>query len=310
MEIRQLRYFVTVAQTRHFGRAAERLHMAQSPLSQAIRQLESQVGATLFTRTTRRVELTPAGEALLRDARRILDSVESAQTRVRLIEAGNTGLLRVGATGLAAFRHLPQLARIAARETPGLVLRFQPDLLTPAQESALAENRIDLAVLRPPMRRTGLSSRLITRERLVLAVPGSHRLAGDEPVALTELRDEDFVGYDAPDSVVAATVTRACLAAGFLPRRTRGVSETSIILTLVAAGLGVALLPESVLALRVDGVRYVPVADDVTVDLALAWRSGDPSPALTRLVEALEANGFVSADAEVSPPHAPLGGAR
>ena len=102
MEIRQLRYFVTVAQTRHFGRAAERLHMAQSPLSQAIRQLESQVGATLFTRTTRRVELTPAGEAFLRDARRILDSVEAAQTRVPLIEAGNTGLLRVGATGLAA----------------------------------------------------------------------------------------------------------------------------------------------------------------------------------------------------------------
>jgi DNA-binding transcriptional LysR family regulator len=311
MEIRQLRYFVTVAQTRHFGRAAERLHMAQSPLSQAIRQLESQVGATLFTRTTRRVELTPAGEAFLQDARRILDSVESAQTRVRLIEAGNTGLLRVGATGLAAFRQLPQLARIAARETPGLMLRFQPDLLTPAQELALAENRIDLAVLRPPLRRTGLSSRLITRERLVLAVPGSHRLAGDEPVGLAELRDEDFVGYDAPDSVVATTVTQACLAAGFLPRRTHEVSETSIILTLVAAGLGVALLPESVLTLRVDGVRYVPVADDVAVDLALAWRRGDPWPALTRLVEALEANGFVATDAEVSPPHAvPLGGAR
>ncbi|SDN85520.1 LysR substrate-binding domain-containing protein [Geodermatophilus sp. DSM 45219] len=314
MEIRQLRYFVTVAETRHFGRAAERLHMAQSPLSQAIRQLESQVGATLFTRTTRRVELTPAGEAFLRDARRILDSVEAAQARVRLIEAGSTGLLRVGATGLAAFRHLPQLARIAARETPGLVLRFSPDLLTPAQKLALVENRIDLAVLRPPLRRTGLSSRLITRERLVLAAPGSHRLAGDEPVALAELRDEDFVGYDAPDSVVAATVTRACLAAGFLPRRTHGVSETSIVLTLVAAGLGVALLPESVRALRVDGVRYVPVADDVCIDLALAWRTGDPAPALTRLVEALEANGFVAADAEASPPSpphaAPLGGAR
>jgi DNA-binding transcriptional LysR family regulator len=133
-------------------------------------------------------------------------------------------------------------------------------------------------------------------------------------VALAELRNEDFVGYDAPDSVVATTVTQACLAAGFLPRRTHEVSETSIILTLVAAGLGVALLPESVLALRVDGVSYVPVADDVAVDLALAWRSGDPSPALTRLVEALEANGFVAADAVVSPPSpphaAPLGGAR
>jgi DNA-binding transcriptional LysR family regulator len=314
VELRQLRYFVTVAQTRHFGEAAQLLHMAQSPLSQAIRQLESQLGAMVFTRTTRRVELTPAGETLLRDALRILDAVEAAQTRVRLVESGNTGLLRVGATGLAAFRQLPRLARVAAREMPGLVLRFQPDLLTPAQELALEEDRIDLAVLRPPLRRTGLSARLVARERLTLVVPESHRLDGDEPVALSELRDEDFVVYSTPDSVVATVVTQACLAAGFLPRRAQEVAETSIMLTLVAAGLGVALLPESVLALRVEGVRYVPVADDVHIDLALAWRSDDRSPALSRLIEALEANGFITPDADVSvppPPHVvPLGGAR
>jgi DNA-binding transcriptional LysR family regulator len=296
VEIRQLRYFVAVAQTRHFGQAAERLHMAQSPLSQAIRQLESQVGTALFVRTTRRVDLTPAGEAFLRDALRILESVEAAQARVRLIGEGSTGLLRVGATGLAAFRHLPQLARIAARELPGLVLRFLPDLLTPAQELALDEDRIDLAVLRPPLRRPGLMSRLIARERLVLAVPRGHHLVGEEPVALAELRDEDFVVYGTRDSVVDTAVTQACLAAGFLPRRAHEVAETSIMLTLVAAGLGVALLPESVLALRVDGVRYVPVADDVHIDLSLAWRSDNNSPALARLVEALEANGFVPSD--------------
>jgi len=293
VEIRQLRYFVTVAQTRHFGQAAERLHMAQSPLSQAIRQLESQVGAALFVRTTRRVDLTPAGEALLRDALRILESVDAAQGRVRLIGEGSSGLVRVGATGLAAFRHLPQLARIAARELPGLVLRYVPDLLTPAQERALEEDRIDLAVLRPPLRGDGLESRLIARERVVLAVPTTHHLVGDEPVALAELREEDFVVYGARDSVVDAAITQACFAAGFLPRRAHEVAETSIMLTLVAAGLGVALLPESVLALRIDGVRYVPVADDIHIDLALAWRRDDASPVLARLVEALEANGFV-----------------
>jgi DNA-binding transcriptional LysR family regulator len=293
MEIRQLRYFVTVAQTRHFGQAAERLHMAQSPLSQAIRQLESQVGATLFNRTTRRVDLTPAGEAFLRDAQRILASVETAKERVQRIGDGHSGLLRVGCTGLAAYRHLPQLARIAARELPDLILRFVPDLLTPAQEEALADDRIDLAVLRPPLRRTGLAMREIARERLVLAVGQQHRLSGDALVALVELRDEDFVGYARPDSVVNAAVTQACLAAGFLPRRSHEAAETSIVLTLVAAGLGVALLPESALALRVDGIRFVAVADDASVDLALAWRRGDLNPALARLVEALEANGFV-----------------
>lgn len=293
MEIRQLRYFVAVAQTRHFGRAAERLHMAQSPLSQAIRQLEAEVGAALFVRTTRRVDLTPAGEALLHDALRILESVDAAQGRVRLIGEGRSGLLRVGATGLAAFRHLPRLARIAAREVPGLVLRFVPDLLTPAQERALHTDRIDLAVLRPPLRSEGLDSRLIARERLVLAVPATHHLPDGEPVALAELRDEDFVVYGTPDSVVAAAVTRACFAAGFLPRRAHEVAETTIMLTLVAAGLGVALLPESVQSLRIDGVRYVPVADDVHIDLALAWRRDDPAPSLARLVEALEADGFL-----------------
>jgi DNA-binding transcriptional LysR family regulator len=294
VEIRQLRYFVAVAQTRHFGQAAERLHMAQSPLSQAIRQLESQVGATLFTRTTRRVELTPAGEALLRDALRILESVESAQERVRLVSDGHSGLLRVGATGLAAFRQLPRLARIAARAVPGLVLRFQPDLLTPMQERALSEDRIDLGVLRPPLRDTDLTSRLITRERLVLAVGEDHRLGRDDRVDLADLHDEDFVVYGDADSVVNATTTQACLAAGFLPRRSHEARETSVMLTHVAAGLGVALLPESVLALRVDGVRYLPVADDVHIDLALAWRRDDHSPALDRLLSALETSGFLT----------------
>lgn len=301
MEIRHLRYFVTVAQTRHFGQAAEQLHMAQSPLSQAIRQLESQVGATLFTRTTRRVELTPAGEAFLGDARRLLAAMADAQEHVQLVAAGSTGLVRVGATGLAALRHLPRLARIAARELPGLVLRFQPDLLTPAQEVALEQERIDLAVLRPPLRHTGLSSRLVARERFVLAVGPGSRLVGDEPVVLSDLHAEDFVVYADPDSVVNAAATQACLAAGFLPRRAHEAGQTSIMLTLVAAGLGVALLPESVRGLHVDGVRYLAVADDVHVDVALAWRSHDPSPALARLLEALEVDGFLLPDRCTAP---------
>jgi DNA-binding transcriptional LysR family regulator len=307
VEIRHLQYFVAVAGTRHFGQAAERLHMAQSPLSQAIRQLESQVGATLFDRTTRRVELTPAGEAFLRDARRLLDAVEAAQNRVQLIGDGRAGLLRVGATGLAAFRHLPRLARIAARELPGLVLRFRPDLLTPAQELALEEDRIDLAVLRPPLRRARLSARLIARERLVLAAPAEHGLTGNGAVRLAELREEDFVVYSAPDSVVNTVVTQACLSAGFLPRRTHEAGEVSILLTMVAAGLGVAVLPESVQALHVDGVRFVSVEDDVYVDLALGWRTDDPSPALARLLQALEDSDFLAADVgPSSAPHSPV----
>src|SRR3954468_24808641 len=111
MEVRQLRYFVTVAHTRHFGRAAEQLHIAQSPLSQAIRQLESHLGAPLFERTTRRGDLTAAGEALLPEAVRIVASLDAARDQVGRVAAGALGRLRVGATGLATYRHVPELVR-------------------------------------------------------------------------------------------------------------------------------------------------------------------------------------------------------
>lgn len=290
MELRQLRYFVAVAETRHFSRAAERLHMAQSPLSQAIRQLEAQIGATLFERTTRRVDLTPAGEAFYRDALRILDSVETSKLRVGRVAAGDAGVLTVAATGLAAYRVLPRLGRLAAREMPGVSLRFVPGLLTTAQEDALVEGRIDVGVLRPPVVRPELSVRSLVRERFVAVLPEDHRLAGRDRLRLADLADDPFVLYGTPGSVVDAIVAKACLDAGFLPRRAEESPDTPVLLTHVASGAGVAVLPESVTALGADGVRYVPVADDAEVEVALAWRTADPSPALAQLLDTVAAD--------------------
>lgn len=290
MELRQLRYFVAVAETRHFSRAAERLHMAQSPLSQAIRQLEAQVGATLFERTTRRVDLTPAGEAFCADAVRILDAVGTATLRVGRVAAGDTGVLTVAATGLAAYRVLPRLGRLVAREMPGVSLRFRPGLLTSGQEDALVEGRIDVGVLRPPVVRPELSVRPLARERLVAVLPDDHALAGRDAVALADLAGEPFVLYGTVDSVVDSIVAKACLDAGFLPRRAEESPDTPILLTHVASGAGVAVLPESVRALAADGVRYVPLAETVEVEVALAWRTDDPSPALARLLDTVAAH--------------------
>lgn len=276
--------------------------MAQSPLSQAIRQLESQVGATLLDRTTRRVDLTPAGAAFLADAVRILSSVEDARTRVEHIAAGHTGVLTVGTTDLAAYRVLPRLARTAAAEMPGVTLRFVPGLLTAAQEEALVERRIDVAVLRPPLLRPGLTVRRLARERMVVAVPDGHRLVEQRgPVRLSDLETEGFVAYGVPGSVVDSVVVQACLNVGFLPRRTGEAAQTPIMLTLVAAGTGIAVLPESVRALQVDGVTYLPLADEATVELALAWRSDDRSPALARLVDALESGGTLPPPDDTDP---------
>jgi DNA-binding transcriptional LysR family regulator len=297
VELRQLRYFVTVARTRHFGRAAEQLHIAGSPLSQAIRQLESHLGTPLFERTTRRVDLTPAGEALLPEAVRILESVGAAREQVSRVAAGDLGRLRIGATALATYRHVPELVRRLGDELPGLALRFRTEMLTPALEAALTDHRIDLAVLRPPVGDDAIATRVLARERLVLAVPSGWSGVGGDPtwegpddgaVALGDLADEEFVVYSAPGSVVGAAADRACRGAGFVPRRTHEADQTSIVLALVAAGLGVALLPESVLAVTVDGVRYRELADcDVTADVALAWRREDPSPVLEKALAVL-----------------------
>ncbi|WP_433785448.1 LysR substrate-binding domain-containing protein [Actinomycetospora sp. CA-101289] len=301
METRQLRYFVAVAETRHFGRAAERLHIAQSPLSQAIRQLESQLGAPLFERTTRRVDLTAAGEALLPEAVRILASLDAARDQVGRVAAGALGRLRVGATGLATYGHLPALVRRLDEELPGLALSFATEMLTPALEAALGEHTIDLAVLRLPVADPALAHHVLARERLVLAVPrasglvracpcqGTEKHAHPTPVRLADLADEDFVVYSAPGSVVGDAAARACRAAGFTPRHTHEADQTSIVLALVAAGAGVALLPSSVLAVAVAGVHYVELEDHdpVTTDVALAWRRDDPRPALARALEVL-----------------------
>ncbi|PVZ07721.1 LysR family transcriptional regulator [Actinomycetospora cinnamomea] len=314
METRQLRYFVAVAETRHFGRAAERLHIAQSPLSQAIRQLESQLGAPLFERTTRRVDLTAAGEALLPEAVRILASLDAARDQVGRVAAGALGRLRVGATGLATYRYVPDLVRRLADEAPGLELAFVTEMLTPALEAALADHRIDLAVLRAPVSDPAIARHVLAREHLVLAVPAGHRLAVESegrpgcvprsegrprcedpaPTRLGDLADEDFVVYAPPGSVVGEAAARACRAAGFTPRRTHSADQTSIVLALVSAGAGVALLPSSVLAVGVAGVRYLeideppsPGHDPVTTDVALAWRRDDPSPALARALAVL-----------------------
>ena len=293
MEIRQLRYFVAVAETRHFGQAAEQLHMAQSPLSQAIRQLESQVGAPLFARTTRRVDLTPAGHAFLGDALRILASIDDAQQRVQDISAGLQGVLTVGTTDLVAYRILPRLARAVAQDLPDVTLRFVPGLLTVAQEDALSAGRIDLGVLRPPLSRRGLAHRTISSEPLVLAVHSGHRLVGPEPVSLAALADEDFVRYGAPGSVVDAVAMQSCLDQGFLPRSAYEVRQTSILLTHVAAGLGVALLPDSVRALNVDGVEYLSLTQPASVEVALAWRETDRSPVLRRVLDILAEGGWL-----------------
>ncbi len=291
MELRHLRYFAAVAETKHFGRAAERLHIAQPALSQAVRQLEAELGTRLFVRTTRHVELTAAGEFLRDETARVLAAVEASVRGVRRIAEGRQGLVRIAFTGTAAYTQLPQIARIVKRELPGVALEIHADLLTHAQVSGLTDGSLDLGVLRPPTTGDALTVRTIAQEPLVLAVPVDHPLAQQTDIAMADLRAEEFILFSGAESVVNDAVLTSCREAGFTPTVAHRVAGTAVMLPLVAAALGVALVPGSVRAAQLDGVVLRDVSDAASLDLALAWRTDDTDPSVLAVLDVLEAAG-------------------
>ncbi len=281
MELRHLRYFVAVAEECHFGRAAERLHIAQPPLSQQIKQLEAELGVQLLTRSTRRVDLTPAGEQYLARARSILANVDAAREEAELIRDGRMGKVTIGFTGSATYELLPQLSRMLRSELPELEMDLRGELLTPSQVAGLVNGSLDIGFLRPPVHAPEVEVHPLRREPLVVALPESHPLAGRAHVILSDLADEPFITYPSHHrSVVHDAVLDACQAAGFTPRATE-VAETSTLVSFVAAGLGVALVPESVQHLRITGAAYLSLAGTApTVELAVATRRGETSQAV------------------------------
>ncbi|GAB2756007.1 LysR substrate-binding domain-containing protein [Sinomonas soli] len=284
METRHLRYFVAVAEERHFGRAAQRLHMAQPPLSQQIRQLEEQLGTQLFERTTRKVELTAAGQLLLDRGRRILQDLEELESDVAEVGAGAAGVLRIGLSGSATYRLLPALVAKARTHLPRLKLTVRGEMLTPQMALDLEEGRLDVAVLRPPVSSPELDLAPLEQDRLVAALPAGSPLAQRPELDLAELAEEAFVGYPS-DSVVTRTFRQACRDEGFTPRVMQEAAETSTLLSLVAAGMGMALVPMESPAFAFAGIVFRPVRNAPSIDLAVAWRAGEQSPLVHRFLE-------------------------
>jgi DNA-binding transcriptional LysR family regulator len=287
VELRHLRYFVAVAEERHFGRAAERLHIAQPPLSQQIRKLEGELGVTLLHRTTRSVELAPAGEVLLVRAREMLAAADRAADDTRRAARGEFGRLAVGFTGSATYELLPRVAAAMRSALRGVVLELRGELLTPAQVASLLDGTLDLGFLRPPVRERDLCIEVVRREPLVAVLPEAHPLAAADAVPLEELSAEPFVVYPSHfRSVVHDAVEETCEAHGFLPRVALEVSETATLVSFVAAGIGVSLVPESVRHMTVRGAVYRPLAGDAAaVELAVAWRRDDVTALLERALE-------------------------
>jgi DNA-binding transcriptional LysR family regulator len=290
MELRHLRYFVAVAEELHFSRAADRLHIAQPPLSQQIRHLEQELGVTLLFRTRRRVELTDAGRAFLDEARRLLEQAERAARVARRAGGGEVGQLSIAFVPSADLDLLPRVLRQWHARFPDVELELQM-LLPTAQLEGLRSGRLHVGLVRLPVAAgRDVVVEEIQSETLVAALPQRHRLARSRQVRLADLAGETillFQRHVAPGYY--DLLTSACLRAGFTPRVFHpGALQTN--LALISAGLGVSLLPASIRNLRRAGVVYRPLAPPVPrVALALAYRRDERSAVVPAFVEMVRA---------------------
>ena len=290
MDIRHLRYFVAVAEELHFTRAAARLGIRQPPLSLQIKQLEAEIGAPLFRRLSRGVELTEAGRLFLDEARAILSRLDYALVDARRRARGECGRIRMGFAGATYFQPLiPAAIRAYRTRHPDVVLSPEQSN-TPALITGLHEGRIDVAFIRPPIEPDARLRVLdLIDEEMVIAVPAGHPLDTGAPLPLAALATEPFIlfpreiGHGLHDSIIAA-----CLAAGFTPKLGQDAPQISSIIPMVAAGFGVSVVPRSVTQIHADGIVYRPIADAAPrAPISLAWRSDDRSVAVGNFITAV-----------------------
>jgi DNA-binding transcriptional LysR family regulator len=295
-DLRQLRYFVAVAETLSFTRAAQALHMSQPPLSQQIQALEAGLDVRLFDRTRRRVVLTEPGRLFLVEARKLLAQAETARRVVTDAAAGFAGQLRLAYAVSVSFHPALPDALLRFRQDASRVRLGLREMYTVEQYDALANGDIDVGFLRGAPR-TALQAKafrldVVDHERLVIALPADHPLAGKAALRMRQLASEAFLAQ--PRELASTLYDRLmhlCTKAGFQPEVRQIAQQLSSLLSLVAAGLGIALVPASLCAVRLSGVSFVPVDDaDAWLLLAVASRAGDPSPALDAFLRTVAAS--------------------
>lgn len=286
MNLDQLRYVVTLSEELHFGRAARRLGVGQPRLSQQLRRLEDELGVALFDRTTREVVITPAGGAFVAEARCSLAHAERAASTARQTGRGEVGTLVLGFVGSAANSLLPPLVRQFRNRYPGVDLRLR-EMPSGRQVEELVAGRVDLGVLYGPVAGASaeqLTSREFSRGRLLAALPARHPHSLRNPIRVADLADEAFVLFPrALGTALHANILQVTRAAGFEPRVVQEAVQMQTITGLVAAGIGVSIVPWTAAAgVRRNDVIFRSLAPEPSgVPLHLAWRRDDTSPAVS-----------------------------
>lgn len=289
---RLLRQFIAVAEELHFGRAAMRLHMAQPPLSQAIKHLEELIGVQLFTRSKHFVALTPAGSAFLIEARELLAHEQRAIDSARRASTGLIGRITIGFVGSVSYELLPKILRNFRSQFPSIHVDLR-ELTSTEQIESLRAHKIDLGIVRLPLNNAAdMSVRTIDRERFVAVLPKDHRLAAASVVRLEDLADETFMIFP-PEKIPSlhAKFLLACEEAGFSPRVTLEAWQMASMVSLASAGVGVVLLPAQVRNSPHAGVVYKDLSnqsDHLELKIAIAWRPDDFSAGVQSLLSVLD----------------------
>ena len=273
MEIRQIEAFIAVAEELHFGNASIRLRMAQSPLSQTIRKLERSLGADLFVRSTRSVELTSAGHAFLPHARALLEQLMLAEQSVKVPDGMVYGNLTLGFTGVLNHMSLPVLTRALRATYPQINLTLVGRVMTQEAVHRLDAGTLDLSFVGLPVDSTRIHSRLLAREAFGLVLPSAHPRAGETELELSQVANQPFITPPmSAGSVLYETTIRACNDAGFHPIIAQQISDPYMTMMLVAAEVGVAFLPSGVAKVLPPGTVFVPLAgEQIYMNHGLAW---------------------------------------
>lgn len=281
MELRHLHYFIVVAEELHFSRAAQRLCISQPPLSQQIRDLEDELGVKLFERTKRQVHLTEAGKVFLERSYGVLAQLEQAIAVTQQIGRGEVGRLAIGFVDTAMYTVLPEILKVFRAQFPAVELRLH-ELTTAQQIQALHHKQVDIGIVRSAISEQSLSVECFLPESLVLALPQNHPFSAQTKVSLSTLASESFILFPANmGPVFYEQIMNMCQQAGFRPKVAQEAVQMQTIVGLVAAGLGVAIVPASLQNFPRSGVIYRPLQEQTPkTGLYLAWRQHDASPVL------------------------------
>jgi DNA-binding transcriptional LysR family regulator len=288
IELRHLRYFLAVAETLHFGRAAKKLGMAQPPLSQQIRRLEEMLGAPLFERTTRGVTLTPAGSVLRERAISSLARLADDLEQTRRVARGEEGQLTVGFSGSVMFTELPMAIQAYRRAYPRVEVRLR-EMWTSQQLVALGDGSIDVGFLRDGERRPELEMTPLLREPFHVALPSGHRLQRQRKVDAASLEGEPFVLFARRMGELAFDRTmRCCLDAGFQPTIVQEAPQFPTLIRLVSAGLGISLVPACAATIAFPGAIFRPIRSKRWTSVDIGTRVGGVSATAAAFVETVQ----------------------